>query len=58
MTERVKDPICGMEIEKDTAQGPVEHMGQTFYFCSLGCKEKFEHEPMKYMSKDPGGDNT
>ena len=55
MEERVKDPVCGMEVEKDTAQGPVEHMGKVFYFCSAGCKEKFENEPMKYMNKESGG---
>ena len=51
MTERIKDPVCGMEIEKKLAKGPSEHMGKTFYFCSDGCREKFEKEPMKYMSK-------
>lgn len=55
MSERVKDPVCGMEIEKDTAKGPAEHMGKTFYFCSPGCKEKFESEPMKYMGEKEGG---
>ncbi len=55
MAERVKDPVCGMVIEKDTANGPVEHMGKTFYFCSPGCKEKFEAEPMKYMEKSEEG---
>ena len=52
MSEKVKDLVCGMEIEKDSAQGPVEHMGNPFYFCSAGCKEKFENEPMKYMTKE------
>jgi Cu+-exporting ATPase len=52
MAERVKDPVCGMEVEKDTAEGPVEHMGETFYFCSAGCKEKFENEPMKYTENE------
>lgn len=52
MSEKIKDPVCGMDIEKETAKGPVEHMGKTFYFCSEGCKNNFEKEPMKYMSKD------
>ncbi len=56
MAERVKDPVCGMEIEKNTAKGPAEHMGKTFYFCSDGCKEKFEREPMEYMPKEEEGD--
>ena len=55
MAERVQDPVCGMEIEKETAEGPAEHMGKTFYFCSTGCKEKFEKEPMKYMNNERRG---
>ena len=52
MSEKVKDPVCGMEIEKETAVGSVEHMGKIFYFCSNACKDKFEKDPMQYMNKD------
>lgn len=55
MAEKVKDPVCGMEVEKGIAQGPVEHMGKTFYFCSQDCREKFESEPMKYMAPEEKG---
>lgn len=54
MDEIVKDPVCGMELEKDTAEGNVAHMGKTFFFCSEGCKNKFEKDPMKYMNNDVG----
>lgn len=57
MSERIKDLVCGMEIEKDTAEGPVEHMGKKFYFCGAGCKEKFEKEPMRYMDRGSGGND-
>lgn len=36
------DPICGMEIDPQTAAGRTERDGQTFYFCSLMCKERFD----------------
>jgi len=45
----VRDPVCGMEIDKDEAAATSEHMGKTFYFCAEACKEKFEEDPMKYM---------
>ena len=51
MAERIKDPVCGMEIEKDAAVGPVEHRGKIFYFCRQRCKQKFENEPSKYTKK-------
>ena len=57
MAEKIMDPVCLMEIEKDTAAGPVEHMGKTFYFCCVGCKERFEKDPMKYMNNEPTGNH-
>jgi Cu+-exporting ATPase len=34
------DPICGMEVDEKTALS-AEHEGQTYYFCSPGCRDKF-----------------
>ncbi len=39
---RVRDPVCGMEIEPATAAGQSEYRGGTCYFWSLNCKEKFD----------------
>jgi len=35
-----KDPICGMNVEASTAF-KVEQDGQTNFFCSQICKDKF-----------------
>ena len=51
MAEKIKDPVCGMEIEKDAAVGPVEHRGKIFYFCRQRCKQKFENDPAKYTKR-------
>ncbi|MBI5839805.1 MAG: heavy metal translocating P-type ATPase [Chloroflexi bacterium] len=40
MTQR--DPVCGMEIEPQSAFAKREHMGQTFYFCSQSCVDQFD----------------
>ncbi len=48
-----KDPVCGMEIDEKTAAGKSEHKGQTYYFCSTGCKKSFDKNPEKYVSKAP-----
>jgi len=45
----VKDLVCGMEIDPKTAAGQSDYMGQTYYFCSLGCKKAFDKEPEKYV---------
>ncbi len=52
MTDRVKDLICGMEFEKETASGSFEYQGKTYYFCSTGCKEKFASIPEKYTAHE------
>ncbi|MBK6893620.1 MAG: cadmium-translocating P-type ATPase [Flavobacteriales bacterium] len=52
-----KDPVCGMDVDPTTAKYSSEHEGTTYYFCSEGCRKKFEAEPAKYLAakkvKDP-----
>lgn len=49
MATTVKDLVCGMDIDPATAAGKSEYQGQTYYFCSLGCKKSFDKEPEKYL---------
>ncbi len=44
----VKDPVCGMEIDPQTAYATREHMGNTYYFDSATCVEQFDADPHKY----------
>src|SRR5690242_13417697 len=37
-----KDPICGMTVDPSNAAGKSELDGNIYYFCSLGCKTKFD----------------
>ena len=46
-----KDPVCGMDIDEKTAAGKSVYQGQTYYFCSPGCKQAFDKEPQKYVGK-------
>jgi YHS domain-containing protein len=46
---KVIDPVCGMEIEAEEAAGQSVYNGQTYYFCSPGCKKAFDKEPKKYL---------
>jgi len=46
----VKDPVCGMEIDPQTAFATREHMQQTFYFCSASCVEQFDKAPHNYVT--------
>jgi P-type Cu+ transporter len=46
-----KDPVCGMEVDPQTAQHTAEHEGQTYYFCAPGCKRAFEANPKQYIGQ-------
>jgi Cu+-exporting ATPase len=50
--QMAKDPVCGMEVQEETAAGKSEYKGQTYYFCAPGCKAAFDKEPEKYVSED------
>jgi P-type Cu+ transporter len=49
----VLDPVCGMTIDRTDAAATWEHQGQTYYFCMVGCAERFKADPDKYLQ--PGG---
>ena len=46
-----KDPVCGMEVQPNQAAPKSEQGGQTYYFCSTSCKQKFDQNPKQYASQ-------
>src|SRR6185295_5395710 len=51
--ESAIDPVCGMTVDPQRAAGSFEYSGQTYYFCALGCREKFKADPEKYLAPKP-----
>ena len=43
------DPVCGMSVAAESAAGTLDHAGQTYYFCSQRCLEKFKADSSKYI---------
>src|SRR3546814_19991824 len=41
----VRDPVCGMKVDRAAARHMAKQEGRRFYFCSSRCQEKFEAEP-------------
>ena len=39
------DPVCGMEVDTDTAMWTAEYEGKTYYFCGKGCMLEFKDDP-------------
>ncbi|WP_084697692.1 heavy metal translocating P-type ATPase [Paracoccus sp. S4493] len=47
------DPVCGMSVNRATAQHLSKHEGERFYFCSPRCKDKFDTAPATYLKGRP-----
>jgi len=45
------DPVCGMQVDERQAKATVVHGGTTYYFCSDGCKKRFQDAPEKYIAR-------
>ena len=43
-----RDPVCGMEVDSQSAFAQREHGGETFYFCSQKCVDTFDADPHRY----------
>ncbi len=48
----VRDPVCGMTVNPATSKHRFDHKGETFHFCSVGCRTKFAADPVAYLEKD------
>lgn len=51
LDQKVIDPVCGMTIVKSEAKATFEYQGETYYFCSTGCRDRFAKEPEKYLAQ-------
>jgi Cu+-exporting ATPase len=47
------DPVCGMNVEPESSGAAWEHAGTAYYFCSVGCMERFREDPEAFLSMDP-----
>jgi P-type Cu+ transporter len=44
-----RDPVCGMTVDPATSRHRFDTGGETFHFCSAGCRAKFAAEPQNYL---------
>jgi len=47
----VIDPVCGMKVDPAKSPHKAMHAGETYHFCSAGCRTKFIADPGKYLDK-------
>src|SRR5664279_3804949 len=48
---KVRDPVCGMIVDPATSKHRFDYRGETFHFCSAGCRTKFAADPQSYLDK-------
>jgi heavy metal translocating P-type ATPase len=53
--ERVRDPVCGMDVDPANATARVEYEGTSYYFCSARCVETFRKNPWGVLEKTAAG---
>jgi YHS domain-containing protein len=53
------DPVCGMTVEPAKAAKRMDYHGDTYFFCSFSCHDKFHKNPKQYLdqSEDSKIDN-
>jgi len=47
--DTVRDPVCGMWVNPETAADSHAYRGQTYYFCRTQCRAQFEADPDRYL---------
>ncbi|GAB5376828.1 MAG: heavy metal translocating P-type ATPase [Acuticoccus sp.] len=52
-SEAVRDPVCGMTVQRDAGKPTAEHDGTIYHFCSEGCRKKFVARPDAFLGDAP-----
>lgn len=47
---QVKDPVCGMTVDSDTAPARSSYQGRVYDFCSDQCLRQFESDRKRYVN--------
>ncbi len=45
----VRDPVCGMSVDPATSKHRFDYLGNTYHFCSAGCRTKFAADPRGHL---------
>jgi adenylate cyclase len=53
---RVVDPVCGMELDDESASARLDWQGQPHLFCSERCLRRFLDDPPRYAVATSSGD--
>jgi len=54
----VRDPVCGMTVNPETSKHRFEYRGESYHFCSAGCRIKLATDPAKYLDRSKPRENA
>jgi Cu+-exporting ATPase len=52
---KMKDPVCGIEMDPGQVEAQSSYNGQQYNFCSAECKRLFDENPEQYIGLDSEG---
>src|SRR6266853_141903 len=47
----VRYPVCGMSVDPAKSPHRFDYRGETYHFCSAGCRTKFAADPQTYLDE-------
>ncbi len=47
--DKVKDLVCGVDLDRDVSAGCYNLNGKDYCFCSEECWDKFSQNPGRYL---------
>lgn len=45
---KATDPVCGMTVDTGTAAARSTFDGESYFFCSVHCRDQFDANPERY----------
>jgi Cu+-exporting ATPase len=50
-TDKVVDPVCGMQVDPANSAGSFEYKGTTYHFCGVSCLDRFKSNPESFLNR-------
>ena len=50
---KVKDPVCGMNVDPKNTKFKSIHKRKEYFFCSTNCKTQFDQDPQQFIKGLP-----
>ena len=50
-TDKVVDPVCGMQVDPASSAGSFEYKGTTYHFCGVRCLDRFKSNPESFLNR-------